>query len=131
MSNAAGRAWTTIASASTLLLDPHPDAAAVMASQLCHTSFETNVTCNGLRRLARESNHPLGAIVVVADLTRTAIRNDPRRVASESCFVRISKSMTDPAVTLLGSDALFAARVTAASRNQRLNTLSNVTRSTS
>jgi DNA-binding response OmpR family regulator len=71
VSNAGASTWTT------LLLDPDP-AAAVLASQLRHAGFEPSIATNGYAALLAIRTTRFGAIVVVADLTNIAIRNDLR-----------------------------------------------------
>lgn len=131
VSNAGASTWATVAPPPTLLLDPNPDAAAVMASQLRHAGFETYIATNGYAALLAIRTTHFGTIVVVADLTNIAIRNDLRalrRAAPDSWLVLIAESMIDPAdkfIQELGSDAIFAAPFTVADLTQRLNTLSN------
>jgi DNA-binding response OmpR family regulator len=128
-------ALTTVDPPPTLLLDPNPDAAAVMASQLRHAGFETHIATSGSSALLAIRTLRFGAIVVVADLANTAIRNNLRairRAAQDSWLVLIADSMIDPADEFLhelGSDAVFAAPFTVADLTQRLNTLSNRRRS--
>jgi len=133
--SAGTNALTTVAPPPTLLLDPDPATAAVMASQLRHAGFETYIAINGYAALLAIRTMRFGAIVVVADLTNIAIRNDLRalrRAAPDSWLVLIADSLIDPAdefLLELGSDALFAPPFTVADLTQRLNTLSNRRRS--
>jgi DNA-binding response OmpR family regulator len=119
----------------TLLLDPHPDAAAVMASQLRHAGFETHIAASGRSALLAIRTMRFGTIVVVADLANTAIRDNLRairRAAQDSWLVLIADSLIDSAdefLLELGSDALFAPPFTVADLTQRLNSLSNRRRS--
>jgi CheY-like chemotaxis protein len=62
----------------TLLLDPDPEAAAMMASQLRHGDFETYIAANGPSALLAARRMHFGAIVVVADLASNAMCNTSR-----------------------------------------------------
>ena len=128
--------WATVDPLPTLLLDPDPEAAAVMASQLRHAGFETHLTTNGPSALLATRTMHFGAIVVVADLTNSATCKNLRALrhaAPNSWLVLIADPMIDLADEFLhelGSDALFAAPFTVADLTQRLNTLSNRRRPT-
>ena len=117
-----------------LLLDPDPQAANVMASQLRHAGFETHVTTNGPSALLAIRTMRFGAIVVVADLTdteRCSYLREIRHSAPRSWLVVIADPMIGRADDFLhefGGDALFAAPFTVADLTQRLSTLSNRSR---
>ncbi len=137
VSNAGTDAWATVDPLPTLLLDPDPDAAAMMASQLRHAGFQTYIAANGSSAVLAARRTHFGAIVVVADLASTAMCNTLRALrdaAPDSWLVLIADPMIDRADEILhelGGDALFAASFTMADLTQRLNTLSNRRRSTS
>jgi DNA-binding response OmpR family regulator len=137
VSNAGTEAWGTVDPLPTLLLDPAPEAAAMMASQLRHAGFETHIAANGPSAVLAARRTHFGAIVVVADLASTAMCNTLRALrhaAPDSWLVLIADPMIDRADEFLhelGSDALFAAPFTVADLTQRLNTLSNRRRSRS
>lgn len=136
-SNAGTDAWAPVEPLPTLLLDPDPDAAAMMASQLRHAGFETYIAANGPSAVLAARRMRFGAIVVVADLASTVMCNTLRALrhaAPDSWLVVIADPMIDRADELLhelGSDALFAAPFSVADLTQRLNMLSNRRRSTS
>jgi len=119
-----------------LLLDPDPEAAHVMASQLRHAGFETHVTTSGPSALLATRTLRFGAIVVVADLTNTERCRDLREIrqsAPRSWLVVIADPMMGRAEDFLhhlGGDALFAAPFTVADLTQRLSTLANRPRPT-
>jgi DNA-binding response OmpR family regulator len=119
-----------------LLLDPDPEAAIVMASQLRHAGFDTHITTSGPSALLATRTLHFGAIVVVADLTNTESCNylrEIRRSAPRSWLVIIADPMIGRAEDLLhelGGDALFGAPFTVAELTQRLSTLSNSNRPT-
>lgn len=119
-----------------LLLDPDPEAADVMASQLRHAGFETHITTSGPSALLATRTMHFGAIVVVADLTNTESCSDLREIrhsAPRSWLLVIADPMigrADEFLHELGGDALFAAPFTVAELTQRLSTLSNRSRPT-
>jgi DNA-binding response OmpR family regulator len=137
MSNPRTDTWTTVDPLPTLLLDPDPEAAAMMASQLRHAGFETYIAANGPSAVLATRRMHFGAIVVVADLASTLICNALRALrhaTPDSWLVLIADPMIDGAdeiVHELGGDALFAAPFSVADLTHRLNTLSNRRRSTS
>ena len=119
-----------------LLLDPNPEAAHVMASQLRHAGFETHITISGPAALLATQTGDFGAIVVVADLTNTeccSYLREIRHSAPRSWLVIIADPLivrADDFLHELGGDALFAAPFTVADLTQRLSTLSNRIRPT-
>lgn len=119
-----------------LLLDPDPEAAHVMASQLRHAGFETQIATSGPSALLATRTMHFGAIVVVADLTNTescGSLREIRRSAPRSWLVVIADPTIGRAEDFLhevGGDALFAAPFTVAELTQRLSTLSNRSRPT-
>lgn len=119
-----------------LLLDPDPDAANVMASQLRHAGFETHVTTSGPNALLATGTMRFGAIVVVADMTDTERCSYLRKIrhsAPRSWLVVIADPMIGRADDFLqefGGDALFAAPFTVADLTQRLSRLANRSRPT-
>jgi DNA-binding response OmpR family regulator len=137
VSNAGTDAWATVDPLPTLLLDPDPDAAAMMASQLRHAGFHTYIAANGSSAVLAARRTHFGAIVVVADLASTAMCTTLRALrhaAPDSWLVLIADPMVDRAHEILhelGGDALFAAPFSVADLTQRLNSLSNRRRSTS
>jgi len=137
VSNAGTDAWGSVDPLPTLLLDPDPDAAAMMASQLRHAGFETYIAANGPSAVLATRRMHFGAIVVVADLASTpmcSILRALRHAAPDSWLVLIADPMIDRAdetLRELGGDALFAAPFSVADLTQRLNSLSNRRRPTS
>lgn len=137
MNPAGTDAWARVDPQSTLLLDPDPEAAAMMASQLRHAGFETYIAANGSSAVLAARRTRFGAIVVVADLASSAMCETLRAIrhaAPDSWLVLIADPMFDRADEIfqeLRGDALFAAPFTVADLTHRLNTLSNRRRSTS
>jgi DNA-binding response OmpR family regulator len=137
MSNPRTDTWTTVDPLPTLLLDPDPEVAAMMASQLRHAGFETYIAANGPSAVLASRRMHFGAIVVVADLASTLMCSTLRALrhaTPDSWLVLIADPMIDRADEILhelGGDALFAAPFSVADLTHRLNTLSNRRRSTS
>jgi len=114
-----------------LLLDPDAEAANIMAAQLRHAGFETQITTSAPSALLATQTGDFGAIVVVADLTNTESCSNLREIrlsAPRSWLVIIADpliSRAEDSLRELGGDALFAAPFTVAELTQRLSTLSN------
>ncbi len=120
-----------VGSQRVLLLDPDPEAADVMASQLRHAGFETHITTSCPAALLAIRTTHFGAIVAVADLTNPAGCNDLREIrhgAPHSWLVIIADSMSsraDEFLHELGGDALFSAPFAVADLTRRLSALAN------
>jgi DNA-binding response OmpR family regulator len=129
-------AGVTAATQRILLLDPDVEAANIMAAQLRHAGFETQITTSAPSALLATRTGDYGAIVVVADLTNTEGCSDLREIrlsAPRSWLVIIAdplSSRAEDSLRELGADALFAAPFTVAELTQRLSTLSDRRRPT-
>jgi DNA-binding response OmpR family regulator len=114
-----------------LLLDPDAEAANIMASQLRHAGFETQITTSAPSALLATQTGDFEAIVVVADLTNTECCSNLREIrlsAPHSGLVIIADpliSRAEDSLRELGGDALFTAPFTVAELTQRLSMLSN------
>ena len=119
-----------------LLLDPDAEAANIMASQLRHAGFETQITTSAPSALLATQTGDFEAIVVVADLTNAeccSYLREIRHSAPRSWLVIIADPLigrADDFLHELGGDALFAAPFTVADLTQRLSTLSTRIRPT-
>jgi DNA-binding response OmpR family regulator len=114
-----------------LLLDPDPEAAHVMASQLRHAGFETHISTSGPSALLAIRTGVFGTIVAVVDLASTECcryLREIRQSAPRAWLVIIADPLigrADDFLHELDGDALFAAPFAVADLTQRLSTLSN------